>query len=509
MTREIDQAARAYHRIAAENGRALESTVREISSGLRVNRASDDAASAAIGARLSFRQADSDAVSIDTAKSSAKLQIIDGTLGDIGDLLVRLKTVALQAANGALSDMERAFLDTEFTSLRDEIDRIGRDAAYAGQPLSGGTVFSSDFDNASALDAVTLKGGGGPGLPAVNNGLLELTNLGDLFGFSGLVSNDTFSLRSGLVADFRYFAGDPAAPADGLTFFLVDGDRYDPAVDPLGGGGGDLGYRGINGGFVGVAFDEFGNFTDFNTPPLGFLPDHVSVAVGDDVVPSSITNVTPFGGIGGGFRDVRVEVTSTLELTIRMSFDDGANFVSILDNFDLTAATTDRPENLRFGFSASVGGLSNDYAIDRVTVVTGGSFSGLAGLGPTPDTRRIDLPLFNLTAGSFGLSGTQIRTQTQAENAVASVDFGIEQLLRYRADIGSALSVVEGLSDVNALNALNLEQARASLLAANIARATVNLAAEIVRQNAGIEMLARVHDLSSASVLGLIDTIEV
>lgn len=491
------------------SAREFEKSVERLSSGKRVNKASDDASAMAVGSRLGFARAGAEIVQNDLSFTEARAQIIDGALAKIGDVLTRMKVLALQSANGAVSNMERAFLDTEFGKLSEEIDRIGRDAEYGGQKLSGGAVFDSEFNSSSALSGITLKGGGGPGLPVLNNGQLELTNLGDAGGTAGFVSNESFALRSGITANFRYFAGSPANPADGLSFFLVDADQFDPATDTLGAPGGDLGYTGIAGGYIGVAFDEFGNFTNFNSGTFGFLPDTVSVAVGNTVVDASVTNVTGFGGIGGGFRDVRVEIDANLTLNVEMSFDGGSTFVPILDGFDLSTAAIATPDSLRFGFSAAVGGLSNDYFIDRATVITGGALNALAGDGVLSDEDRIALPLFNLTAGSFGVSQASIRTQSDAEAALSALNFGIDQMATYRADVGSSLNIVSNLKATVALNIETFGAAQSRLLDANVARESVDLVQAVMRQNAGVEMIARVHDLERRVVLGVINTIEV
>lgn len=507
---DLANAARIAAR-TADTETELARAAGRLSSGRRVETASDDASSLAIGARLEFERASLEIVRTDLSLTESRVQIIDGALSRVGELLTRMNTLAVQATNGVLSDLERALLDTEFVKLREEIDRIGKDASFAGAPLSGGVVFNSEFDSQSDLDSVTLLGTGGPGLPVVNNGQVELTNLGDGFGTAGFVSNDTFALRGGLTAEFRYFAGSPAAPADGLTFFLVDGEGFTPGVDVLGGGGGDLGYRGIAGGFIGVAFDEFGNFVNgpFNTPSFGFQPDTVSVAIGDSVEASSITDVSAFGGIGGGFRDVRLDISSDLRLNVEVSFDNGDSFVSILDDFDLSTSVNNAPETLRFGFSASVGGLSNDYFIDRATVITAGEFTGIAGAENLADEDRLSVPLFNLTAASFGVSDSSIRTQAQAEAAISSVSFGLDQLAAYRANIGSVLSVVEGVQQSNDLNVLNLEQARSQLIDADVPRGIVAFIQQSLLSSTSLEMLSSVHDLQRFATLGLIDTIEV
>jgi len=173
-----------------------------LASGRRVETAADDAASIGIGARIAFENESAGAVRADLSITESRVATIDGALGEAGELLTRMKVLALQAANGVGSAKERALLDVEFRRLRDELDRIGKDASFAGKPLSAGAVFSSEFDSQDDADGVTLLGSGGPGLPVINNGQIELTNFLDPFGTAGFVSDESFALRGGLTAEF-------------------------------------------------------------------------------------------------------------------------------------------------------------------------------------------------------------------------------------------------------------------------------------------------------------------
>ena len=81
------------------------------------------------------------------------LQIADGAMAKTNDILVRMKSLAVQAGSGALSATERNMLNTEYTALRSEIDRISNDTDFAGTQLVDGSI-SVDRTSATTFEVV-------------------------------------------------------------------------------------------------------------------------------------------------------------------------------------------------------------------------------------------------------------------------------------------------------------------------------------------------------------------
>ena len=130
-------------RFLGTNNDRLGQSVERISSGIRINRASDDAAGLAISEGLrsdirALRQADrnaNDGVSL--------INITEGALNEQGSMLIRLRELASQAATGTTGSTERATIQLEFNALRNEIDRITNTTEFNGQKLIDGSLASS------------------------------------------------------------------------------------------------------------------------------------------------------------------------------------------------------------------------------------------------------------------------------------------------------------------------------------------------------------------------------
>ena len=129
--------------LLGQNNNRLSHSVERISSGLRINKAADDAAGLAISEGLrsdirTLRQAvrnSNDGVSL--------INIAEGALNEQGGMLIRLRELASQAATGTTGSTERATIQLEFNALRNEIDRITHTTRFNDQNLIDGSLASS------------------------------------------------------------------------------------------------------------------------------------------------------------------------------------------------------------------------------------------------------------------------------------------------------------------------------------------------------------------------------
>jgi flagellin len=147
-------AANVAHRNLTMSDAAATSSLAKLSSGSRVVSAKDDAASLAIGSRLRAEVVAMRTASVNAGQAGSMLQIADGALATVSDMLVRMKELAVQASSGQFSSVERGVLDSEYQALLSEITRISDDTEFNGtQLIAGGasTVtnqFLSDFTKA-------------------------------------------------------------------------------------------------------------------------------------------------------------------------------------------------------------------------------------------------------------------------------------------------------------------------------------------------------------------------
>ena len=106
------------------NNRAVSKSLERLSTGLRVNRASDDAAGLAVSEGLRTQIRGQQQAKRNALDGISALNIAEGAMGEVHNIMQRQRELAIQAANNTYSETERGFLDQEFQALSEEIDRI-------------------------------------------------------------------------------------------------------------------------------------------------------------------------------------------------------------------------------------------------------------------------------------------------------------------------------------------------------------------------------------------------
>ena len=130
--------SRAYNNLSKVQS-SLNSNIERLSSGLRINRASDDSAGSSIATRMvnqinGMKQANANA-----QQTNNLVQAAESGLSDISDILGRMRELAVQAASDNVNDEDRASIDFEFQSLRSEATRIARATEYDDKNLLDGS----------------------------------------------------------------------------------------------------------------------------------------------------------------------------------------------------------------------------------------------------------------------------------------------------------------------------------------------------------------------------------
>ncbi len=143
------------------NSRNLETTVERLSSGLRINKAADDAAGLAISEGLRSQIRGLAMAQRNASDGISLIQTAEGVLSTVHSILTRMRELALQSANGTYGADERSYLDDEFQRLIDEIDRIASTTEFNGiNLLDGGLSAGISFQvglNSVADDRITVS----------------------------------------------------------------------------------------------------------------------------------------------------------------------------------------------------------------------------------------------------------------------------------------------------------------------------------------------------------------
>jgi len=134
----------AQRNLATSAG-SLATSMQRLSSGLRVNSAKDDAAGLAISERMNTQVRGLNVAARNANDGISLAQVAEGALGKVGDMLQRMRELAVQSANASNNVDDRKALQAEVAQLRQEIDRVAQTTAFNGTKLLDGTFANATF----------------------------------------------------------------------------------------------------------------------------------------------------------------------------------------------------------------------------------------------------------------------------------------------------------------------------------------------------------------------------
>ncbi|MBW8890537.1 MAG: flagellin [Fibrobacteres bacterium] len=129
---------------------ALSKSLEKLSTGMRINRASDDAAGLSVSESLRSKIRGMGRAKSNAEDGIALLQIADGATGEMNNILQRLRELAIQSSTDTMTTTERAYTDKEFGQLMNEMSRISSSASYNGMTLLDGAAGSFGVSGGSA-----------------------------------------------------------------------------------------------------------------------------------------------------------------------------------------------------------------------------------------------------------------------------------------------------------------------------------------------------------------------
>ena len=161
----------------AKNERSMNTAMERLSTGKRINGAKDDAAGLAISARMTSQIRGLEAGMKNAGDAISMISVADGAMVEIGNMLQRMRELALQSANGTTTANDRDYLNDEYQSLHAEIERIAQNTQWNGTDIlnvasnskkyqvgaNGGQTIAVDFaavdqTNGSAFGSFSAAG---------------------------------------------------------------------------------------------------------------------------------------------------------------------------------------------------------------------------------------------------------------------------------------------------------------------------------------------------------------
>ncbi len=195
------------------SGNSLSTSMQRLSSGLRVNSAKDDAAGLAISERMSTQVRGLTVAARNANDGISLAQTAEGALGKVGDMLQRMRDLAVQSSNATNSASDREALQAELSQLRDEVDRVAKTTTFNGAKLLDGSFTGGVFQvGANSGDNITVG--------ALSN--TKVTELGNsIYGSGATAATATDALQTILAGNGTVAAADVTIGIQGANSTAV------------------------------------------------------------------------------------------------------------------------------------------------------------------------------------------------------------------------------------------------------------------------------------------------
>ena len=509
------------HRQLTSADAAMTKSLERLSSGYRINKAADDAAGLAISQSFRADIASFRVASRNTTEASALLQVAEGGMEQIGNMLTRLKELATQAASANVGTSERAKINAEGNALVSEIDRIANSTKYGSSMLLDGTFGAS---KSSTMGAGTSTGMIGSTYNAytegvANTGFLTVAAIG-----ATLVEGDwSLILASGGITGNQMYIAN-AATISAATIFekatLVTTGTFSAVASAAGTtlSWTNLGITMNVSTATALLMSNMGiYFNTINTavqtaatgPTGGTFANFAGVTLTTSL--SAATGAT-FGVATSQMAFKRTGLTS---LNVENAIITGTYTFSSATSGVIRLYNTDNSQQLDFNGSGeynfdSLGisfNLDSDYTPGDMTpppdlsgmtiVVSATSSSGNTfQIGSANDIdNRVSLTIGNVTAGTSGLSLVvdQLDSQSEAQSMLTTVDSAISTLTASRGTIGASMNRLSYAAANLASTLENVQAAESVIRDVDMAAEMTSFTKNQILMQASVAMLAQAN----------------
>lgn len=127
------------------NQKIMDKSMAQLASGSRITKAADDAAGLSISEGMKSQIRSYHQALRNTNDGVSLLQVAEGGLGEINNILTRMRELGIQAASDTVGDQERGFINSELVQLKDEVDRIAKSTKFGNRNMLDGSGDKVDF----------------------------------------------------------------------------------------------------------------------------------------------------------------------------------------------------------------------------------------------------------------------------------------------------------------------------------------------------------------------------
>ncbi|WP_369018111.1 flagellin [Thermatribacter velox] len=474
------------HRNLVATDNALSKSLERLSSGLRINRAADDAAGLAISEKMRGQIKGLAQASRNAQDGISMIQTAEGALNETHSILQRMRQLAVQAANDTLTSEDRAQIQQEIDQLIDELDRIAETTEFNTKKLLDGTAgYATSAQNGSVAGATSTVNGtayaaGSSIADADLQALVSEVTPGAETQAGVYTVTVTANASQATLGDATAFTGSQAGTLviNGVSVDIDAGDSLANVILKINNVSDQTGVTASTGGTNGGLYlttDDYGSDATINVSGDNALLQALGLTTGSEQVLSAAgTDIV--GTINGAAAE---GVGATLTLDASGNAADGLS-------------VTIDPSKLSLG---SGGSVSFSAVVDPSGAV-------VLHIGAN-ENQTLTISINDMSAQALGVNNISVTSASNAESAITAIDNAINTVSTERSKLGAYQNRLEH-------TIANLGVAQENLTAAESRIRDVDMAAEMMEftraqilLQAGTAMLAQANTLPQ-SVLQLL-----
>ncbi|PTQ50760.1 MAG: Flagellin protein FlaA [Hydrogenibacillus schlegelii] len=447
-------AMNAYRQLTINNTNVAKS-LEKLSSGLRINRAGDDAAGLAISEKMRGQIRGLDMAVKNAQDGISLIQTAEGALNETHAILQRMRELAVQSASDTNTDADRQSIQKEIDQLVSELDRIGNTTEFNTKKLLNGsatisaTASDGDSNDAAAVAAIKILGGSGD------------TQVGATFSFATatVATADTITSGGADLASTSQLGTASTVTINGVTFSFKDTDTVQTVLDA------------INNAGIGVTATLNGS----NNLVL------TSNTVG------STSDLTISGQTGVFAANAALDLTGAITQGADASLTGAGAAWSSRGN--VITVESGPAKGLQFELGAAITDDTNS------TTLTVNSNGGLFFHIGANEDQNMYISISDMRSNALGVYGIRVDSQANANAAITTISNAIETVSAERSKLGAYQNRLEHTINNLGTASENLSAAESRIRDVDMAKEMMEFTKNSILTQAAQAMLAQANQV--------------
>lgn len=456
----------------------MKRSLERLSSGYRINKAADDAAGLAISQQFRADIASFRVASRNTSEAAALLQVAEGGMDQIGNMLTRLKELATQASSANAGQSERDKIDAEGEQLLTEIDRIANSTQYGSTALLDGSFGSAMAAGTFTLSAAAVDGEGAYGNLTHTYSAAGTGQTAAIFSTAFISSLDTSMAMTGTWT-FSSTAGGVLLVGNGSVTETITVATWSSAT-------GDQTLSFAN---LGLTITTMSNTAD-TAFTLAWAGD-TSFTVKE----TGLTSLDVTGASAGTFTFAAAAVNA-------VALGNGT-ITQTITGLTIGASNTVNFDKLGVTFTLGAAYTENDLEDTQFVVTATGSGGNTFQIGAENNTdNRIAITIGGAKKSNLGLTALDLSSTANAQAAIDLVDTAISSLTSTRGDVGAYMNRLSYAAANLSTTIENVQAAESVIRDVDMAAEMTEFTKNQILLQAGTAMLAQAN-MAPQQVLSL------